>query len=162
MQKIVTNLWFDKNAEEAVNFYVSVFKNSRIIKKTHYTQSGSEVSGQKKGSVMTVEFVLDGQKFIAINGGPEFKFTPAISLMVPCSEQSEIDMLWEKLSDGGEKIECGWVTDRFGLSWQIVPTVLDKYQSDEDPVKVERVMRAMLKMKKLDIDGLKRAYEAHH
>ena len=162
MQKIVTNLWFDKNAEEAVDFYISIFKNSRLIKKTYYTQSGSEVSGQKKGSVMTVEFVLDGQKFIAINGGPEFKFTPAISLMINCAEQTEIDMLWDKLSDGGEKVQCGWVTDRFGLSWQIVPTILDKYQSDEDPVKVERVMRAMLKMKKLDIDGLKRAYEAHH
>ncbi|MNL49338.1 3-demethylubiquinone-9 3-methyltransferase [compost metagenome] len=108
---------------------------------------------------MTIEFVLDGQKFIALNGGPVFTFNPAISMVVHCADQGEVDMLWDKLSDGGEKVQCGWLTDRFGLSWQIVPNVLDKYVTDEDPLKVDRVMKAMLKMKKLDIDGLKRAYE---
>ena len=159
MQKITPCLWFDDNAEEAVKFYVSVFKNSRVGSMTRYGEAGAKASGRPKGTVMTVIFQLDGQEFMALNGGPHFTFSPAISLIVNCKTQKEIDALWEKLSEGGEEVQCGWLTDKYGVSWQIVPTVLGKMMQDKDPKKSERVMAALLKMKKLDIKTLKRAYE---
>jgi predicted 3-demethylubiquinone-9 3-methyltransferase (glyoxalase superfamily) len=155
-QKISAFLWFDNNAEEAVNFYVSVFKNSSVLKTVHY---GDEGPGPK-GTVMTIDFQLDGQEFTALNGGPQFKFTEAISLVVHCKTQEEVDHFWEKLSDGGEKIECGWVKDKFGLAWQIVPDVLLELLTDDDPQKSQRVMKALMQMKKLDIQGLKQAAAA--
>ena len=154
-QKITTFLWFDNNAEEAVNFYVSVFKNSRIVNTAHYT----EVGPGPKGSVMTVDFELDGQRFTGLNGGPTFKFTEAISLVVRCETQEEVDYFWEKLSEGGQKVECGWVKDKYGLSWQVTPSVLLEMITDSDSAKVDRVMRAMMTMKKLDIETLKIAAE---
>ena len=159
MQKITPCLWFDSNAEEAVNFYASVFKNSKISAVARYGDAGAKVAGRPKGSVMTILFELDGQKFMALNGGPVFKFTPAISLMVDCGTQEEVDRLWEQLSSGGEKGQCGWLQDKYGLSWQIVPTVLGEMMQDKDAGKSERVMKALLQMKKLDIMGLKQAYE---
>jgi len=152
-QKITTFLWYNNNAEEAVNFYVSVFKNSKILSSVPYGDAGPG----KKGTIMMIEFQLDGQEFMAINGGPEFKFTEAISLLVHCKTQDEIDYLWEKLSEGGEKIECGWLKDKFGLAWQITPDILLDLQQDNDTQKSQRVMRAMMKMKKLDIQALKDA-----
>lgn len=154
MQKITPCLWFDSQAEEAAKFYVSIFKNSKIDRITRY----GEVGPGPKGSVMTVEFQLEGQDFIGLNGGPHFKFTEAISLSVDCKAQEEVDQLWEKLSEGGEKVQCGWLKDKYGLSWQIVPRVLSEMLADPDPAKSKRVMEAMLKMKKLDIKGLERAY----
>lgn len=154
MQKITPCLWFDSQAEEAAKFYVSIFKNSKIDRITRY----GEVGPGPKGSVMTVEFQLEGQDFIGLNGGPHFKFTEAISLSVDCKTQEEVDQLWEKLSEGGEKVQCGWLKDKYGLSWQIVPRVLSEMLADPDPAKSKRVMEAMLKMKKLDIKGLERAY----
>lgn len=159
MQKITPFLWFDSQAEEAVNFYVSVFKNSRILSMQRYGPEAAEVSGRPKGSVMTVSFLLDGQEFVALNGGPVYKISPAISFVVNCKTQEEVDEYWEKLTAGGEEVQCGWLTDKFGVSWQIVPSQLDKLLSDPDPVKSGRVMQAMLQMKKIDIAGLKRAYE---
>ncbi len=161
MQKITPCLWFDNQAEEAVNFYVSIFKNSKIVSVARYGEAGAEVSGRPKGSVMTIIFQLDGQEFMALNGGPIFKFTEAISLIVNCKTQKEVDRLWEKLSEGGDKNaqQCGWLKDKFGLSWQIVPTVLGEMLQDKDPKKSERVMKAMLQMKKIDIKTLKRAYD---
>lgn len=159
MQKIIPHLWFDSQAEEAVHFYISLFKNSKILNVAHYGEAGAKISGRPKGSVMTVKFQLDGQEFIALNGGPHFKFTEAISLFVNCETQTEIDVLWEKLSEGGEKGPCGWLKDRYGLSWQIVPTVIAELMQDKDPKKSGKVMEALLQMKKLDIAGLKRAYE---
>jgi predicted 3-demethylubiquinone-9 3-methyltransferase (glyoxalase superfamily) len=153
MQKIVTFLWFDTQAEEAVNFYTSIFKNSRI---THVSRYGETGPGPK-GSVMTVSFELEGQQFTALNGGPVFKFTPAISLLVNCVTQPEVDELWEKLSAGGKKDRCGWLVDKYGLSWQIVPTALFKVMSDPDPKKVNRALQAMLQMDKLDIAQLEAA-----
>jgi predicted 3-demethylubiquinone-9 3-methyltransferase (glyoxalase superfamily) len=155
MQKIVTFLWFDNNAEEAVNFYLSLFKNSRIVNLSRYGDAGPG----PKGSVMSATFELDGQRFIALNGGPHFKFTPAISLFVNCETQQEVDELWEKLSSGGRKDRCGWLTDKFGLSWQIIPTALGKMLQDNDRAKSQRVMKAMLQMDKINIQGLQRAYE---
>ncbi len=155
MQKITTFLWFNDNAEEAAKFYTSIFKNSKIGKITRYGDAGPG----PKGTVMTVIFELAGQEFMALNGGPQFKFTEAISLMVKCQSQKEVDELWEKLSEGGEKGPCGWLKDKFGLSWQVDPTVLGKMLSDSDPRKSQRVMKAMLKMSKIDIAALKRAYE---
>jgi predicted 3-demethylubiquinone-9 3-methyltransferase (glyoxalase superfamily) len=152
-------LWFDNQAEEAMNFYVSVFKNSGVLSVQRYGQAAAEVSGRPKGSVMTASFLLDGQEFVALNGGPVYKISPAISFVVNCETQEEVDELWEKLTAGGEEVQCGWLTDKFGVSWQIVPTQLDKLLSDPDPVKSERVMQAMLQMKKINIAGLKRAYE---
>jgi len=152
-QKITTFLWFDNNAEEAVNFYVSIFKNSRILNTTRYGESGPG----PKGTVMTIAFQLDGQEFTALNGGPQFKFTEAISLVVHCQTQEEVDYFWEKLSEGGEKIECGWLKDKFGLAWQIVPDVLFEVFGQGDEQKTERVMKAVMQMKKLDIQGLKQA-----
>lgn len=160
MQKITPFLWFDSQAEEAVNFYVSIFKNSRIGKVTRYEEEGAKVSGQPEGSVMTVEFQLDGQDFIALNGGPQFKFTEAISFSVSCETQEEIDELWAKLTaDGGAEVQCGWLKDKYGLSWQIVPPILGELLADKDAAKAKRVMKAMLQMKKIDIPTLKQAYE---
>jgi len=155
MQKITPFLWFDNNAEEAVKFYTSVFKNSKILKVARYGDAGPG----PKGSVMTVSFQIEGQQFIALNGGPQFKFTEAVSFVVNCETQKEVDEFWEKLSAGGEKGPCGWLKDKFGLSWQVVPTILDKLIADPDPVKSQRVMKAMLQMKKLDIAALQRAYD---
>lgn len=155
MQKITPFLCFDDNAEEAVKFYVSVFKNSGVKTFTRYGEAGP---GQK-GTVMAASFLLEGQEFVALNGGPQFTFSPAISFVVNCETQEEVDELWEKLSAGGEKLQCGWLRDRYGLSWQIVPVLLPELLSDPDPVKANRVMQAMLRMEKLDIEGLKRAYD---
>ena len=154
MQKITPFLWFDDQAEEAANFYVSIFSNSKIVTVARY----GEVGPGPKGSVMTVVFQLDGQEFIALNGGPQFKFTEAISFVVNCETQEEVDELWEKLSEDGVKVQCGWLKDKYGVSWQIVPTILGEMVSDPDPVRSQRVMRAMLQMKKIDIDRLKKAY----
>ena len=151
--KITTFLWFDNNAEEAVNFYVSIFKNSRIQATTRY----GEIGPGPKGTVMTIAFELDGQEFTALNGGPQFKFTEAVSLVVHCKTQEEVDYFWEKLSEGGEKIECGWLKDKYGLAWQIVPNVLFELLEQSDEQKSQRVMKAMMQMKKLDIQGLKQA-----
>ncbi len=156
MQKITPFLWFDNQAEEAAKFYVSIFGNSRIVSTTRYGEAGPG----PRGSVMTVEFELDGQRFIALNGGPQFKFTEAISFSVDCKTQRAVDELWDKLSRGGEQGPCGWLKDRYGLSWQINPTVLSRMLNDPDPAKAKRVMEAMLKMKKLDIEGLEKAYKA--
>jgi predicted 3-demethylubiquinone-9 3-methyltransferase (glyoxalase superfamily) len=155
MQKIVTFLWFDNQAEEAANFYVSLFKNSKITSVHRYGEAGPG----PKGSVMMVNFELEGQQFMALNGGPHFKFTPAISLFVNCETQEEVDALWEKLSVGGRKDRCGWVQDGYGLSWQIIPSALGKLMSDPDPEKSGRVMKAMLQMDKIDVNKLKEAYE---
>ncbi len=149
MQKITPFLWFDGQAEEAMNFYVSIFKNSKIL---------STAPGPN-GMVMMGTFQLDGQEFHALNGGPMFKFTEAISLFVNCETQAEVDELWEKLSAGGEKSRCGWLKDKYGLSWQIIPTVLGKLMQDKDPEKAGRVMQAMLQMDKIDIASLQQAYE---
>ena len=159
MQKITTFLWFDGQAEEAAQYYVSIFKNSRIVGTTRYDQEASQAAGRPKGSVMTVEFELDGQRFTALNGGPHFKFTEAISFVVNCQTQEEVDTYWEKLSSGGGEVQCGWIKDKFGLSWQIVPTILPELLSDPEPQKSQRVMKAMFTMKKLDIRALKQAYE---
>jgi len=154
LQKITPFLWFDHQAEEAARFYTSVFANSRIGTLTRY---GGEGSGPK-GSVMTVEFELDGQKFMALNGGPAFKFTEAVSFVVNCENQQEVDEMWEKLLDGGSEIQCGWLKDKYGLSWQIVPTAFFEMIQDQDAERKERVMRAMFQMTKLDIAGLEAAY----
>jgi predicted 3-demethylubiquinone-9 3-methyltransferase (glyoxalase superfamily) len=158
-QKITPFLWFDSQAEQAANFYVSIFKQSRIGGIARYDDEASRAAGRPKGSVMTVEFELDGQKFIALNGGPHFKFTEAISLFVNCENQKEVDYFWEKLSAGGQEVECGWLKDRFGLSWQVVPAALLEMLQDKDPEKSKRTMAAMLKMKKLDVDALRKAYD---
>ena len=157
MQKITPFLWFNDNAEEAVKFYTSIFKNSKIGKIARYGEEGEKIAGRPKGSVMTVEFQLEGQQFIALNGGPIFKFTEAISFVVNCETQEEVDYYWEKLSQGGKEVQCGWLKDKHGLSWQIVPTVLGELLSDKDAAKSQRVMQAMLKMVKLDIKKLKQA-----
>jgi predicted 3-demethylubiquinone-9 3-methyltransferase (glyoxalase superfamily) len=160
MQKITPNLWFVDKAEEAVNFYTSIFKkNSEILNVTHYSEEGAKVSGRPKGSVMTVAFQLEGQQFIALNGTPEFKFTEAISFIVNCETQEEVDYFWEKLSKGGEEGVCGWLKDKYGLSWQIVPTLLGEILQDRDPKRSRRVMEVFLKMKKIDIRTLREAYE---
>jgi predicted 3-demethylubiquinone-9 3-methyltransferase (glyoxalase superfamily) len=158
-QKITPFLWFDDQAEEAVSFYTSIFKNSRIVGVTRYGEEGAEVSGRPGGTVMTVAFQLDGQEFVALNGGPIFKFTEAISFVVNCESQDEVDHYWEKLSAGGDPKaqQCGWLKDKYGLSWQIVPAVLGELLSDPDPEKSQRVMKAMLQMKKIDIETLKQA-----
>jgi predicted 3-demethylubiquinone-9 3-methyltransferase (glyoxalase superfamily) len=156
MQKIVTFLWFDNQAEEAANLYVSVFKNSKIGTVRRYGKAGPG----PEGSVMTVDFQLEGQEFYALNAGPHFKFTPAISLFVNCESQEEVDELWERLSAGGRKDRCGWLQDRYGLSWQIIPTALGKLMSDPDPEKSSRVMKAMLQMDKIDINRLEEAHKA--
>lgn len=159
MQKITPFLWFDDKAEEAVNLYVSIFKNSKVVSISRYGEEGAEASGRPRGTVMTVTFQLEGQEFIALNGGPHFKFTEAISFLVNCETQEEIDQLWEKLSEGGEKGQCGWLKDKFGLSWQIAPRILGEMVQDKDPEKSKRVMKAMLQMKKIDIKTLQEAYK---
>jgi predicted 3-demethylubiquinone-9 3-methyltransferase (glyoxalase superfamily) len=155
MQKITTFLWFDDKAEEAANLYVSLFKNSKLGKVVRYPEGAPA----PKGTVMTVTFELDGQEFFALNGGPHYKFTPAISLFVNCETQQEVDDLWEKLSEGGRKDRCGWLQDKYGLSWQIIPSVLGKLMHDSDPAKSKRVMQAMMQMEKLDIKKLQQAYD---
>jgi predicted 3-demethylubiquinone-9 3-methyltransferase (glyoxalase superfamily) len=159
MQKITPFLWFDDKAEEAVNFYLSIFKNSKITGTTRYDEAASKAAGRPAGSVMTVEFQLEGQEFVALNGGPHFKFTEAISFVVNCETQEEVDRFWEKLTEGGQEVQCGWLKDKYGLSWQVVPTVLNEMIQDKDAAKAHRVMQAMLQMKKIDIPTLKRAYE---
>ena len=156
MQKISTCLWFDGQAEEAMNFYVSIFKNA---KKTDVLRWG-DVGPGPKGSVLTCSFELDGREFMALNGGPQFKFTPAISLVVNCETQAEVDHYWDKLLDGGKPMECGWLTDKFGISWQVTPTMLPRLLMDKDTAKANRVMAAMMKMVKLDIATLQQAADA--
>ena len=155
MQKIVPFLWFDRNAEEAMNFYVSVFKNSKVLSVTRYGEAGPG----PKGTVMSCTFQLEGQDFYALNGGPQFKFTQAISLFVNCETQQEVDALWKKLSAGGREDQCGWLQDKYGLSWQIIPTALGKMLGDKDAKKANAAMKAMLQMKKLDIKGLQQAHD---
>jgi predicted 3-demethylubiquinone-9 3-methyltransferase (glyoxalase superfamily) len=157
MQKITPFLWFDDQAEGAVKFYTSIFKNSKIGKIARYDEAGEKVAGRPAGSVMTVEFELEGQDFIALNGGPQFKFTEAISFVVNCETQAEVDYYWEKLTAGGEEVQCGWLKDKFGLSWQVVPTVLGELLSSNDAAESQRVMETMLKMVKLDIKKLQAA-----
>ena len=169
MQEITPCLWFDDKAEEAAIFYVSIFsavrgpasggKNSRVLTVTPYGDEGAKASGRPKGTAMTVMFQLDGQKFMALNGGPVFTFSPALSFIVNCETQEEVDQFWERLSEGGKPDQCGWLKDKYGVSWQIVPTILGELLQDKDTRKSERVMKAMLHMKKLDIQGLKQAYE---
>lgn len=161
MQKITPCLWFDSNAEEAANFYTSVFKKSHIGKISRYGEAGYEIHGKPAGTVLTIEFELNGQAFTALNGGPIFRFNEAISFQVSCASQEEVDYYWEKLSEGGDAKaqQCGWLKDKYGVSWQIVPTVLVEMLQDKDPKKSERVMKAMLQMKKIDIKGLQQAYE---
>lgn len=154
MQKITPFLWFDGKAEEAMNFYISIFKNSKVGRVSRFGDAGPG----PKGSVMTASFQLEGQEFVTLNGGPQFKFTPAISFFVNCVTQQEVDELWEKLSAGGQQGQCAWLTDKFGVSWQIVPATLMKLLQDPDPEKSKRVMQAMLQMTKIDIAGLERAY----
>lgn len=161
IQKITPFLWFDTQAEEAVNFYVSIFNNSRIGRITRYNKESSEASGMPEGTVMTIGFQLEGQDFAALNGGPHFKFTEAISLVVNCSSQEEVDYYWEKLSAGGDEKaqQCGWLKDKYGVSWQVVPAELDALLFDSDPGKSGKVMSALLKMKKLDINALTQVAE---
>jgi predicted 3-demethylubiquinone-9 3-methyltransferase (glyoxalase superfamily) len=156
MQKITPFLWFDGKAEEAMNFYVSIFKNSKVLSVSRYGDAGPG----PKGSVMTAAFELDGQKFVALNGGPQYAFSHAISFVVNCETQEEVDHYWEKLTDGGKEVQCGWLTDKYGLSWQITPTILITMLQDKDPAKAQRVMKAMMKMIKIDIKELQRAYDA--
>jgi len=161
MQKITPCLWFDSNAEEAVNFYTSIFKNPKIGNISRYGEAGYEFHGKPAGTVLTMEFELNGQAFTALNGGPTFKFNEAISFQVSCESQEEIDYYWGKLSEGGDEKaqQCGWLKDKYGVSWQIVPTVLGEMLQDKDAEKSERVMSALLQMKKLDIKTLKQAYQ---
>ena len=153
-QKITPNLWFDTEAEEAANFYISVFgKNSRIVSVSRYTDAGP----REAGTVMTVEFELDGQRFVGINGGPQFKFDEAVSFQINCETQEEVDYYWERLTDGGQESQCGWLKDKYGLSWQVVPAGMEEVFSDSDPERAQRAMQAMLGMRKLDIGELRRA-----
>ena len=155
MQKIVPFLWFDGKAEEAMSFYVSIFKNSKVLSVTRYGAAGPG----PKGTVMSATFQLEGQQFYALNGGPQFKFTPAISLFVNCQTQEEVDELWGKFSEGGVTNQCGWLQDKYGVSWQIIPSVLGELLGDKNPAKAGAVMKAMLQMRKIDIKGLQRAHE---
>jgi predicted 3-demethylubiquinone-9 3-methyltransferase (glyoxalase superfamily) len=157
-QKINPCLWFDTEAEDAARFYCSVFKNSRLGKINRYVDEGQEIHGKQAGSVMAVEFEIEGQRFAALNGGPQFKFTEAISFQVHCDDQKEVDYFWDKLSEGGQEVACGWLKDKFGLSWQIVPKALFEMLSDADPATTKRVTKAFLQMKKFDIAALQRAY----
>jgi predicted 3-demethylubiquinone-9 3-methyltransferase (glyoxalase superfamily) len=162
MQKITPCLWFDSNAEEAAKFYTSIFENSKIVKTARYGKEGYEIHGKPAGTVLTVEFELNGQTFTALNGGPVFKFNEAVSFQVLCESQKEVDYYWETLSKGGDEKaqQCGWLKDKFGVSWQIVPAVLTEMLQDKETEKADRVMKAMLQMKKLDIKTLERAYES--
>ncbi len=158
LQKIVPCLWFDTEAEGAAEFYVSVFENSRILRVLHYTEAGYEIHGKSAGTILTVEFEISGQRFTALNGGPQFKFSEAISLEINCETQQEIDYYWEKLSNGGEKGNCGWLKDRYGLFWQVTPIILAEMLNDPDQNKCMRVTNAFLQMKKLDIRELEKAF----
>lgn len=157
MQKIVPNLWFDTESEEAANYYISIFPNSKIVNITHYLEAGPRDAGM----VLTVDFELDGQRLTAINGGPDFKFNEAISLLVPCETQAEIDEYWKRLSDGGEEGPCGWLKDRYGVSWQIAPVGMEDMLNDPDPAKANRAMKAMLTMGKIDIETIQKAFEGN-
>ena len=161
MQRISPCLWFDNNAEEAVQFYVSIFKNSKIGNVTHYGKEGYDIHKKKEGTVMTIDFEIEGQKFLALNGGPIFRFNEAISFQIYCETQDEVDYYWNKLTEGGDKNAqvCGWLKDKFGVSWQVVPNVLVKMLQDKDSKKTENVMRVMLQMQKLDINVLTKAYQ---
>ena len=161
MQRISPCLWFDHQAEEAASFYVGIFKNSKITRTTRYGEAGHDIHGKPAGSVLTVVFELDGQEFTALNGGPMFQFNEAVSLQVHCQTQEEVDYYWEKLSEGGDPPaqQCGWLKDKYGVSWQVVPAVIDELLNDPDRAKSERAMAAVLQMKKLDIAAVKRAYE---
>lgn len=161
MRKITPFLWFDSNAEEAVNFYISIFENSKVLTIARYDEAGAQASGRPKGTAMTVAFRLNGQDFVALNGGPYFKFNEAISFVVNCKTQKEVDYYWQKLSQGGDEKaqQCGWLKDKYGVSWQIVPIILPKLLQDKNSVKSLRVTKAILQMKKLDIKKLKEAYE---
>ena len=154
-KKITPCLWYDHEAEEAAKFYVSVFKDSSINNVSRYGKEGYEVHGQKEGTVMTVEFTLNGQRYLALNGGPQFKFNESVSFMIPCETQEDVDYYWNKLTEGGEESMCGWLKDKFGLSWQVVPTILPKLL--QDPARSERVMKAFMQMRKFDIEKLKSA-----
>jgi predicted 3-demethylubiquinone-9 3-methyltransferase (glyoxalase superfamily) len=159
MQKITPFLWFDHQAEEAAKFYTSVFKNSKLGKILRYDEASAKAAGGTVGSVLTIEFEIEGQKFTALNGGPQFKFNESVSFVVYCQTQDEVDYFWQKLTaDGGQESECGWLRDKFGLSWQVTPTVLIEMLQDKDPKKSERVMNAMMQMQKIDISKLKAAY----
>jgi predicted 3-demethylubiquinone-9 3-methyltransferase (glyoxalase superfamily) len=159
MQKITPFLWFDNRAEEAAKFYVSVFKNSKIGRILRYDETSSKAAGRPAGSVLTVEFEIEGQKFVALNGGPDFKFNESVSFVINCEAQEEVDYFWQKLTAGGGKeSECGWLKDKFGVSWQVTPTVLIDMLNDKDPKKAGRVMKAMMQMQKIEINKLKAAY----
>jgi len=160
VQKITPFLWFDDAAEQAANFYVSIFNNSEIVKVTHYESAGAQVSGRPTGSVMTVLFKIEGQTFTALNGGPHFKFSPAISFVVDCVDQQEVDQLWDRLAEGGEIQQCGWLTDKYGVTWQIVPRILEELFQDNQPEQTERVMKALLQMHKIDIAALQQARQS--
>jgi predicted 3-demethylubiquinone-9 3-methyltransferase (glyoxalase superfamily) len=157
-QKITPCLWFDTQAEEAAKFYTAVFENSRINKISRYTEAGRDIHGKATGSVLTVEFELEGQAFTALNGGPHFKFNESVSFQVMCEGQAEVDYFWQKLSDGGQEGQCGWLKDKFGLSWQVVPQVLPQMLADADGAKRERAMSALMGMKKFDVEALRRAF----
>ncbi len=159
MQQLYPCLWFDDQAEEAVAFYRGIFKDSRVTAITHYGASSAKASGRKEGSVMTIDFELNGQRYMALNGGPIYKFTPAISLVLHCDTQEELDYYWNKLTEGGSEVACGWLTDKFGMSWQIVPSMLDEVMRDKDAARRERFMEALLQMTKLEIEPLRKAYE---
>ncbi len=159
MQKITPCLWFDDNAEEAVKFYTAIFRNSKIKTVTRYGKAGAQASGRPKGTVMTLLFQLDGQEFLALNGGPHFKFSPAVSFIANCKKQKELNALWKKLSAGGKEGHCGWLTDKYGVSWQIVPADIGEMMKTKDAGQAERVMRAILQMKRLNIKTLKKAYQ---
>src|SRR5512145_3189059 len=159
IQKITPCLWFDTEAEEAAKIYVSIFKDYRIRSVNRYSKGGQEVHGKPAGSVMAVEFEIEGQKFVGLNGGPQFKFDEAISFQIHCRNQEEVDYYWNRLTEGGKEVACGWLKDKFGLSWQVVPTALLEMLSDKDPAKTERVTNAFMKMKKFDIEKLRRAFE---
>jgi predicted 3-demethylubiquinone-9 3-methyltransferase (glyoxalase superfamily) len=159
MQKITPFLWFDGQAEEAASFYTSLFKDSRVVGVSRFSEALAAASGMPPGAAMTVTFELAGQQFTALNGGPQFKFTEAVSFFVSCESQAEVDYFWERLSEGGEEQPCGWLKDRYGLSWQIIPTVLMEMLQDEDGARSQRTVQALLQMKKIDISALQRAYE---
>jgi predicted 3-demethylubiquinone-9 3-methyltransferase (glyoxalase superfamily) len=163
IQKITPHLWFDRQAEEAAKYYTGIFKNSKILNTVHYSKEGYEIHKMPEGTVMTVEFLIEGQKFIALNGGPLFKFNEAVSFLVNCASQQEIDYYWEKLTPGGDPKaqQCGWLKDKFGVSWQVVPEQLHDMMTDRDREKSDRVTRAFLQMKKIDLRALEEAYEGH-
>jgi predicted 3-demethylubiquinone-9 3-methyltransferase (glyoxalase superfamily) len=160
MRQLTPHLWFDDQAEDAAKFYTEIFKNSKILATARYPKAAEEVSGKPAGSVMTVEFEIEGQRFVALNGGPDFKFNESVSFMIPCADQAEVDYFWERLTDGGEESVCGWLKDRFGLSWQVVPERLNEMLEDKDQRKVEAVTASFMNMRKLDLATLEEAYKA--